>query len=97
MKTVGIDARLYFQTGVGTYLRNLLFELTRLNLTGLRFIVYMLDSDADKAEKLQGPFTIRKTSSRWHTFGEQTELYRAIKNDSLDFDALYVFWLPRCI
>lgn len=46
MKRIGIDARLYFQTGVGTYLRNFLYYLQEMDLSGMEFYVYVMKDDA---------------------------------------------------
>jgi hypothetical protein len=48
MKRIGIDARLYFQTGVGTYIRNMLHFLQTLPTDNLEFYVYVMKNDASK-------------------------------------------------
>ena len=58
MKRIGIDARLYYQTGVGVYLRNLLYYLNKINPKNLRFIVYVLKKDYNKTILLPQPFLI---------------------------------------
>ena len=41
MKKIGIDARLYSQTGVGTYLKNLLYYLEKNSPKGILFYIYL--------------------------------------------------------
>ncbi len=42
MKKIGIDARLYFQTGVGVYTRNLLHFLLENKHENITFYLYFL-------------------------------------------------------
>ena len=46
MKRIGIDARLYFQTGVGVYLRNLIYFLQQNLPSDYEFYIYVLQKDS---------------------------------------------------
>jgi hypothetical protein len=48
MKHIGIDARLYFKTGVGVYIRNLLYQLASAAPADIMFTVYVLEKDASR-------------------------------------------------
>ncbi len=94
MKRIGIDARLYFQTGVGTYLRNLLGSLQKIAPEDLVFYIYLLNRDADKIEFNRKNFIKRAVTSTWHTFGEQTRFLYEINIDTIDLMHFTYFSYP---
>jgi glycosyltransferase involved in cell wall biosynthesis len=94
MKKIGIDARLYFQTGVGTYIRNLLYYLTREHTKGLLFYLYVLPQDIEKLPKLPSHFVIREAPCLWHSFSEQTRFLSIILQDKLDLMHFTYFGYP---
>ena len=65
---IGIDARLYSQTGVGIYLRNLLYFLEKIAKKGIFFYIYLLPEDYDKVKFKSKYFLKKLTSSRLHSF-----------------------------
>ncbi len=84
MKRVGIDARLYFQTGVGVYIRNLLHYLEELHTDGFEFYVYLMDSDYEKIYFKNKNFIKRRGNYRWHSFAEQLSFLYLLYKDNLD-------------
>jgi len=94
MKRIGIDARLLFQTGVGTYLQNLLHEISRIQPNNISFVIYCLPSDAEFVNKELPTAQIRTTSSLWHTMGEQTRFLFEIQKDKLDLMHFTYFGHP---
>jgi len=94
MRKIGIDARLYFQTGVGTYLRNLLGNLQKIAPNDLTFHIYVLKQDEDKIEFNKKNFVKRPVTSSWHTFGEQTRFLYEIYKDKLDLMHFTYFSYP---
>lgn len=94
MKKIGIDARLYFQTGVGVYLRNFLFNLKKIAPEDFSFIVYVLREDSDKINLKSKRFIKREVTDRWHTFGEQIRFLSKIKKDNLDLMHFAYFGYP---
>lgn len=94
MKKIGIDARLYSQTGVGTYLRNFIHELSLHPPRDTTFYVYILPSDEKKLLKLPSNFTIRKASYLWHSFGEQFAFLKILNDDHLDLMHFTYFGYP---
>jgi len=94
MKKIGIDARLYSQTGVGTYIRNLLHYLVQMEHNDITFYIYLLPSDFDQVELPSKHFIKRKVSARWHTIAEQTIFYRDINRDDLDLMHFTYFSYP---
>ncbi len=94
MKKIGIDARLYWQTGVGVYLRNFLFNLQKVAPREVTFYVYLLKEDSEKVTFTDKKFIKRSVNPRWHTFGEQTEFWQAINSDKLDLMHFTYFSYP---
>jgi glycosyltransferase involved in cell wall biosynthesis len=78
MKTVkiGIDARLLYQTGIGVYLRNLIFELFRLDDSKNQYFIFAKKNDWNKFLTSygipEGKFVHVPCEIGWHGFGEQT-------------------------
>lgn len=92
MKTIGIDARLYSQTGVGTYLRNFLHYLSDKKYTDLTFNVYLLKNE--KATIVNPAFNLRYVTHSWHSFSEQTGFYDDIMKDNNDLMHFTYFSYP---
>lgn len=84
MKRIGIDARLYFQTGVGTYIRNLLHYLELQPHREVEFFVYVLPEDAQKIAFSSLSFIKRVAPYKWHTVNEQVGFARLLYQDKLD-------------
>lgn len=94
MKKIGIDARLYFQTGVGTYLRNLLYYLQKIAPNNIQFLIYLLEEDKNKAMFWNKNFVNRSVTSYWHTFSEQTRFLYETYKDNLDLMHFTYFSYP---
>jgi len=94
MKKIGIDIRLYSQTGVGTYIRNLIHYLIRENTEGVTFYLYVLPQDAGKLPKLPYNFIVRESPCLWHSFQEQILLLLIILKDNLDLMHFTYFGFP---
>lgn len=94
MKHIGIDARLLFQTGVGTYLQNLLHYLPLYAPKDVTFTIYCLPSDASFIQKEVPQSRIRTTTARWHSWSEQTTFLHCINQDNLDLMHFTYFGHP---
>ena len=94
MKKIGIDARLYTQTGVGTYLRNLLNYLPASHPQSTKFFVYLLSKDVRAIDIPNDQFVIRGVDAPWHTIREQTVFYQALMHDRLDLMHFTYFSYP---
>ena len=94
MKKIGIDARLYYQTGVGVYLRNLLYYLDKKAPKNLKIIAYVLSKDANKITRVYKNINIRKVNSKWHTLSEQFSLLFELLKDNLDLMHFTYFSFP---
>jgi len=94
MKKIGIDARLYSQTGVGTYLRNFLHYLDSSDLNGKIIYVYLMDNDYDKASFRNKAIIKRRANYHWHGFGEQLGFVMTLYSDNLDLMHFTYFSYP---
>lgn len=94
MKHIGIDARLLFQTGVGTYLQNLLHFLPSYSPSEVIFTFYCLASDASFIQKEFPQSQIHITKALWHSWQEQTEFLNCINKDNLDLMHFTYFGHP---
>lgn len=94
MKKIGIDARLYSQTGVGVYLRNLLFFLQKSANQDIIFYVYLTADDYHKVFFKKDTFIKKLAVSRWHSFSEQTAFFKELYNDNLDLMHFTYFSYP---
>ncbi len=94
MKKIGIDARLYSQTGVGTYLKNLIYYLEKKKLNGQLFYIYLMPKDYDKLSFKNKNIIKRKVDYRWHTFGEQAGFAIKLYQEGLDLMHFTYFSYP---
>ncbi|MDA1316419.1 MAG: glycosyltransferase family 1 protein [bacterium] len=93
-KKIGIDARLYDQTGVGTYIRNLLHYLSLSPPDSLQYYVYALPEDVSRINLPPNKFIVRPVDAKWHSFAEQTTFYSALMKDNLDLMHFTYFSYP---
>lgn len=94
MKKIGIDARLYFQTGVGVYLRNLLFYLQKQSPDDFIFNIYLMKNDAKKINFSNKNFIKREIIFPWHSFTEQIDFGKILYQDNLDLMHFTYFSYP---
>ena len=93
MKKIGIDARLYSQTGVGTYLKNLIYYLEKKELNN-EFYIYLLPEDYKNTYFKNKNIIKRKVNARWHTFAEQIGFAIKLYQDNLDLVHFTYFSYP---
>jgi len=92
---VGIDGRLIGQTGVGTYIKNLVFYLSKNKQDkDLKFNLYVLPEDLTLAKKYTDNFEIKPANFRWHSLSEQTGFYAMLKNEPIDLMHFTYFSYP---
>jgi len=94
MKKVGIDARLYNQTGVGTYIRNLLFYLDKNNDKNINYFVYLLKEDLPKVDFESKNIIKKEANFFWHSFSEQVFFLKTLLVDNLDLVHFTYFTFP---
>jgi glycosyltransferase involved in cell wall biosynthesis len=93
MKRLAIDARLYSQTGVGTYLRNLIqFLPTYLN-DEIEVTIILHSQDEHLIKTI--PFSQTKVVSvPWHSFAEQTTFYKYLNAENYNLVHFPYFGYP---
>lgn len=96
MKKIGIDARLYSQTGVGTYLHNLLHYLDEKNSKKEIYYLYFMKQDAIKYKSRfkSKNIVIRVADYKWHSLSEQVGFLILILKDDLDLMHFTYFSYP---
>lgn len=94
MKKIGIDARLYSQTGVGTYLKNLIYYLEKKELEDKIFYIYLMSEDFNKVLITNKNIIKKSVDYRWHTFGEQMGFAVRLYMDNLDLMHFTYFSYP---
>lgn len=94
MKKIGIDARLLYQTGVGTYLQNLLFYLDKKKIKDNLFFVYLLKKDFNKINFKNKNIIKKIADFKWHSFSEQVGFLKILLKDNLDLVHFTYFTFP---
>jgi len=90
---IGIDCRLWEETGVGRYVRNLVLNLQKLDKKN-NYVLFVLTKDFNEL-KIQNPnFKIVKTDIKWHTTREQFELPKILNRENLDLMHFPYFSVP---
>ncbi|HRN96365.1 MAG TPA: glycosyltransferase family 1 protein [Candidatus Levybacteria bacterium] len=90
---IGIDCRLWNQTGVGRYIRNLVRGLDTKG-SSHTFVLYFLESEY-KSLKFNNPHIEKKLAAvTWHSIQEQLMFPRIIAKDSLDLMHFTYYSVP---
>src|SRR4051812_22356097 len=92
---IGIDARLWNETGVGRYIRNLVKELQLIDKKN-EYILFVRKADFDKVSSqiVNSKFLVKVADIRWHTIEEQIKLPRILNNENLDLMHFPYFSVP---
>lgn len=79
---IGIDARLWSQSGVGRYIRNLVGNLQIIDSKN-EYIIFLLDEDFSQV-KLKSNFKKIKVNFKWYGLAEQIKFPSLLKKYNLD-------------
>jgi glycosyltransferase involved in cell wall biosynthesis len=79
---IGIDCRLWNETGLGRYIRNVVYELSKKDTVNTYYI-FLLEEDFKKLEFPKNFIKVR-ANIRWHTFAEQLVLPFIFYSKGLD-------------
>lgn len=90
---IGIDARLYSQTGVGRYIRNLIYQLKLID-TRNYYVIFLNSKDYGKFELPSGRWEKRKVDIHWHSLAEQTKFPNIILREKCDLIHFPYFSIP---
>lgn len=93
--TIGIDLRLWNQTGVGRYIRNLVLNLQKIDNKNNYVIFARSDDLKDIESKIKNPnWKIVTANIRWHSLREQYELPKILNKENLDLVHFPYFSVP---
>lgn len=80
---IGIDARLWNQTGVGRYIRNLIYNLQVIDKQN-DYVLFVMDRDYDDVKFRISNFKIVQTDISWHSLEEQLKFPLLLNKYNLD-------------
>jgi len=95
--TIGIDARLYFESGVGRYIKNTLLELdyyTAKNKTSDKYFIFLSNKGFEKISFESDALIKVKADVPWHSLKEQVNFTRILNSYNLDLMHFTYFSLP---
>lgn len=91
---IGIDARLWNETGVGRYIRNLVINLASLD-TSNGYVLFVRPEDKENIEKIvPSSWKLVSVAIRWHSVQEQVSFLLTINNEKVDLMHFPYFSLP---
>lgn len=82
---IGIDCRLWSETGVGRYIRNLVKELAEIDADN-DYVLFAIQKDYEKVKLAirNSHFTIVPVDIHWHSLSEQFQFTKILNNEQLD-------------
>ncbi len=82
--TIGIDARLWGESGVGRYIRNLVINIAKIDKRN-SYVIFILESDRKSVENaISNNWKVVSSNSRWHTLSEQINFPKIIAREKVD-------------
>ncbi len=99
---IGIDCRLWGETGVGRYIRNLVSELQKID-TKNEYVLLALSNDIEKIKSVINPSTSLREKNKWslvtadihwHSIQEQFEFPKILEKENLDLVHFPYFSMP---
>ncbi|MBF8249956.1 MAG: hypothetical protein HW400_557 [Candidatus Levybacteria bacterium] len=92
---IGIDCRLWSETGVGRYIRNLVSELSKID-TKNSYVLFALSKDEKNIKSAihNSQFVILLIDIKWHTFEEQIKFPQILNQENLDLMHFPYFSVP---
>jgi glycosyltransferase involved in cell wall biosynthesis len=89
---IGIDARLWNETGVGRYIRNLVLQLQKIDSTN-EYVLFVSPRAFDFAQAKKN-WKVVETAIRWHTLEEQVKFPSVLNKEKLDLVHFPYFAIP---
>lgn len=92
---IGIDCRLWNETGVGRYIRNLVENLILIDKKN-DYVLFVRSRDQEEIKFTvhNSKFIIHTTDIKWHTLGEQVLFPRILNEQNLDLVHFPYFSVP---
>ena len=92
---IGIDVRLWSQTGVGRYIRNLVLSLQEIDKKNEYTLFVRSEDEADIKSKITGAkWKIVKADIKWHSLSEQIIFPAILKKENLNLVHFPYFSVP---
>lgn len=92
-KRVGIDARLWQETGVGRYIRNLILELAAIDRT-TEYVLFLRKHEYETLPLPGKNFSKVLADIQWHTVAEQFTFPKLLAKEQLDLVHFPYFSVP---
>ena len=98
MNKIGIDARLWNETGVGRYIRNLVSELQKID-TENEYVLFVRSQDRESVQETfrlrsGNKWSVKTTNIHWHTVKEQLQFGKLLEKEKLDLVHFPYFSVP---
>lgn len=92
---IGLDVRLWNQTGVGRYIRNLVENLQKIDNKN-DYVIFARSEDLSniKSKIIKPNWKIVVTNIRWHSLKEQIDLPKILNKENLDLVHFPYFSVP---
>jgi len=92
---IGMDCRLWNETGVGRYIRNLVSELSKIDVKN-SYVLFALDMDvlSIKRQISIKNWKVVVANIRWHTLGEQLKFPQILEGENIDLMHFPYFSVP---
>lgn len=91
---IGIDARLWNETGVGRYIRNLVKELQAIDEKN-QYVLFVQKGTKNQELGIKNVnWKTVETDIKWHTVEEQLLFYKVLENEYLDLVHFPYFSIP---
>jgi glycosyltransferase involved in cell wall biosynthesis len=92
---IGIDCRLWGETGVGRYIRNLVLHLQKLDNKN-EYVLFILSKDRTEiVRQIQNDkFKLIEANIKWHTLAEQIKFPQVLNKENLDIVHFPYFSVP---
>src|SRR5690349_17429006 len=81
---IGIDARLWRETGVGRYIRNLVWQLQKLDKQNDYVLFVQNGFTRDELGFTDSRWKIVPTGIHWHSLSEQKDFPKLLNKENLD-------------
>lgn len=90
---IGIDGRLWNETGVGRYIRNLVANLAEIDKSN-EYVLFLRKQEYDSLITPGNNFRKRLADVQWHSFAEQTVFLNILYKENLDLVHFPYFSYP---
>jgi glycosyltransferase involved in cell wall biosynthesis len=91
---IGIDARLWHETGVGRYIRNLVTYLAEIDQYNNEYILFLREKEYKNLITPGNNFRKRLADVQWHSVAEQTDFLKILNQEQLDLMHFPYFSFP---